>query len=248
MMRPSVVLILAASCLLAEAFRSRQIIRAVRSTRLGLNMCPQRPYGEDIVVEIVAKGTTKIEKGQDISQERSECVGVVAAYDEVYEEEKEDRMFQLVESPALKVISVLLNPSTMVLVLYLTSVGWSKVIWLQKFFKIFGKGTLVKKPGDAANQDEEELPFQTFECEVCKMEMRPARGRAEAIFGRPRFRCSRCGAKASSYFDVDDMNDPRAVARLERIEKEKNEEWADDDDDDDDDDGDDDDEDEYDDE
>ena len=72
-------------------------------------MCSQRPYGEDIVVEIVAKGTTKIEKGQDISQERSECVGVVAAYDEVYEEEKEDRMFQLVESPALKVISVLLK-------------------------------------------------------------------------------------------------------------------------------------------
>ena len=42
------------------------------------------------------------------------------------------------------------------------------------------------------------------------MEMRPARGRAEAIFGRPRFRCSRCGSKASAYFDVDDMSDPRA--------------------------------------
>ena len=67
-----------------------------------------------------------------------------------------------------------------------------------------------------------------------KMEMRPARGRAEAIFGRPRFRCSRCGSKASAYFDVDDLDDPRAVARLERIEREKNEEWLDDEDEDDD--------------
>ena len=204
-----------------------------RSSPFGLQMGLSRSPGEEVVIEIVAKGSMKGAEGLDRSQERSECVGVVAAYDEVYEEEKEDRMFQLVESPALKVLSVLLNPSTMVLVLYLTSVGWSKVQWLQKFFKIFGKGTLVKKPGEAGDQDVEELPFQTFECEVCKMEMRPARGRADAIFGRPRFRCSRCGSKASSYFDVDDMDDPRAVARLERLEKEKNDEWTDDDDDDD---------------
>jgi hypothetical protein len=32
----------------------------------------------------------------------------------------------------------------------------------------------------------------------------------------------RCGAKAAAYFDVDDLNDPRAVSRLERLEKEKN--------------------------
>jgi hypothetical protein len=232
MMRLIILVIFAMLCLKAEAFSSRRIMWAARSTRLGLNMGSLQPYGEDVVVEIAAKSTIKTTEGLDRAQERSEYVGVVAAYDEVYEEEKEDRMFQLVESPALKVLSVLLNPSTMVLVLYLTSVGWSKVIWLQKFFKIFGKGTLVKKPGDTAGQAVEELPFQTFECEVCKMEMRPARGRAEAIFGRPRFRCSRCGAKASSYFDVDDMSDPRAVARLERLDKEKNEEWTDDDDDD----------------
>ena len=69
----------------------------------------------------------------------------------------------------------------------------------------------------------EELPFQVFECEKCKMELRPARGRAEAIFGRERFRCSRCGSKASAYFNVDDLTDPRAVARLERIKKEQEE-------------------------
>ena len=59
------------------------------------------------------------------------------------------------------------------------------------------------------------------------MEMRPARGRAQVILGRERFRCSRCGAKASAYFDIDDMNDPRAVARMERMKEAENLEEAD---------------------
>ena len=45
------------------------------------------------------------------------------------------------------------------------------------------------------------------------MEMRPAKGRADIILGRERFRCSRCGAKAAAYFNIDDLEDPRAVAR-----------------------------------
>ena len=64
-------------------------------------------------------------------------------------------------------------------------------------------------------------------CQSCGMEMRPARGRAQVILGRERFRCSRCGAKASAYFDIDDMNDPRAVARLERMKEAENLEEAD---------------------
>ena len=45
------------------------------------------------------------------------------------------------------------------------------------------------------------------------MEMRPAKGRADIILGRERFRCSRCGAKAAAYFNIDNLEDPRAVAR-----------------------------------
>ena len=71
-----------------------------------------------------------MEKGGD----RSEYVNIVSAYDGVYEEEKEDKMIEIVDSPVLKVLSILLNPSTMVLALYLSSVGWSKVLWLQKVF------------------------------------------------------------------------------------------------------------------
>jgi hypothetical protein len=221
------ILVLTIICFSHALRHMRPLGVSMRSGRsaLRVNLGSMPKNTDEVVVEIVTRGS--LQSATPLN-EKSEYMGIVAAYDGVYEEEKEDRMFQLVESPALKVISILLNPSTMVLVLYLTSVGWSKVLWLQKFFKIFGKGTLVKKPGEANEPDAEELPFQTFECEVCKMEMRPARGRAEAIFGRSRFRCSRCGSKASAYFDVDDLEDPRAVARLERIEKEKNEEWLDD--------------------
>jgi rubredoxin len=91
---------------------------------------------------------------------------------------------------------------------------------------MFGKGELVRKADGtvetAAAAALKDLPFQTFECESCGLEMRPAKGRADVILGRERFRCSRCGAKASAYFNVDDLEDPRAVARLERIKEADN--------------------------
>ena len=54
-------------------------------------------------------------------------------------------------------------------------------------------------------------------------------GRAEKIFGRERFRCARCGSKASAYFNIDDMNDPRAVARIERLQDEESDDYGDED-------------------
>ena len=179
-------------------------------------------YTNDIRIEIVSKKSLlspAIEK-----QKQLELLEKEMAFDTVYKEYKEDKVAKVIDSPVLKVFGLLFNPSTMVLILYLSSIGWSKVMWLQRIFKIFGKGVLAKKNNQNENDvvPDEQLPFQIFECEVCKLEMRPARGRAETIFGRKQFRCSRCGAKASSFFDVEDMTDERAVARLKRIENEQN--------------------------
>ena len=58
-----------------------------------------------------------------------------------------------------------------------------------------------------------ELKLLIIQNQVCGMEMRPAKGRADIILGRERFRCSRCGAKAAAYFNIDNLEDPRAVAR-----------------------------------
>ena len=149
------------------------------------------------------------------------------AFDTVYKEYKEDKVAEVIENPLFRVFGILFNPTSMLVALYLSSIGWSKVLWLQRIFRLFGRGTLVKKPGKESKVPEEDLPFQIFECEVCQLEMRPARGRAEAIFGRPRFRCSRCGSKASAFFDVEDMNDERAVARLKRLDALKHESFSD---------------------
>jgi hypothetical protein len=221
------LLLLLVTCVTSLGFVSLQRVAGFKS----LTLQARQPSLDqnDVVLEIITRREVSVSKATLEREEQH----VVAAFDSMYDDDKEEFALKVVDSPALKILGFLLNPSTMVLALYLSSIGWSKVLWLQKIFSFFGKGTLVKKPGQKEEPSVEDLPFQTFECEVCKMEMRPARGRAEVIFGRPRFRCSRCGSKASAYFDVDDMDDPRAVARLERIEEEKNAVFDDDDDDDD---------------
>ena len=59
--------------------------------------------------------------------------------------------------------------------------------------------------------------FDIYECEVCQMELRPAKGRAQIVLGKPHFRCPKCGAKAEKFFNIFDMKDERAKTRWERI-------------------------------
>lgn len=189
-----------------------------------------------IIVEVSSK------KRLHFPRIETEDTSNIVAYNSVYKEAKEDKLSVVLDSPVMKVAEILFNPITLCLAIYFSSFGWSRLIWLQKILKIFGKGTLSNKPkksdsttgklvDDTPSVSDAEIPYQIFECDVCGMEMRPARGRAEIVFGRDRFRCARCGSKASSYFNIDDMNDPRAVARKERIIREKAEEEGDDGDD-----------------
>jgi hypothetical protein len=48
----------------------------------------------------------------------------------------------------------------------------------------------------------------------------------QKIFGREVFRCARCDPKVFSYCNIDDLTDPRAVARLERLEREANDDLS----------------------
>ncbi len=179
----------------------------------------------------------------------------MSSFDSVYREHKVDSIAQIVDNPVLKVFTGLLNPATMMIAIYLSSFGWAslfKIRWIQRLFGRFrgdkGNTTNVKsstsntgKNNSNGDDDDDDTPLQTYECDVCKLQMRPARGRAEVILGRPRFRCSRCGSSAKTFFDIDDMSDLRAVKRQKAIEAEKEEEESsgyydkDDDDDDDDD-------------
>jgi len=143
----------------------------------------------------------------------------IIAYESVYDDKPEGRVSLALKGPVSNMIAIVLNPMSMVFALYLSSIAWSKATFTQKILAIFGRGSLVRRSKkEQAILDSK--PYQVFECDKCKMELRPAKGRAEIIFGRERFRCARCGSPASAYFDIANMSDPRAVARLIRLEQE----------------------------
>jgi hypothetical protein len=111
-----------------------------------------------VILEIICKQTATKTKARTTS------------YTTTYKENKEDKVSDALDSPVLKFFGVLLNPTTLLLALYFSSIGWSQVLWLQKILNVFGKGALVKKEDgtieSAAAAALKALPFQTFECEV----------------------------------------------------------------------------------
>ena len=119
---------------------------------------------EPIIIEIICKQTAEKTKSKSMS------------YSSTYKENKEDKVLNVLDSPIFKVFGVLLNPTTLLLALYFSSIGWSQVLWLQKILNVFGKGSLVKKEDgteeSAASAALKALPFQTFECEVCNTDIK----------------------------------------------------------------------------
>jgi DNA-directed RNA polymerase subunit RPC12/RpoP len=117
---------------------------------------------------------------------------------------------------AMKALEVAFNPIALVFVLYFMVAGYTQLGALTSNILTF----LRLRERNKADAIAPDVPFQVFECEKCHMQMRPAKGRAEKILSREKFRCARCGSRASSYFNIDDMSDPRAVMRRERLEME----------------------------
>jgi hypothetical protein len=113
-----------------------------------------------VILEIICKQTVTKTKAKSMS------------YSSTYKQNKEDKVLDVLDSPVLKLFGVLLNPTTLLLALYFSSIGWSQVLWLQKILNVFGKGSLVKREDgtieSAAAAALKALPFQTFECEVTR--------------------------------------------------------------------------------
>ena len=186
---------------------------------------------ENVIIEVITRRPVEAKSKIVSRSENVRCIATAiesdesdSAYGNVYKEYKEEKIEKMIDSRVGQVVGFLFNPSVLLLMLWASGnwVSWTQKNWFQKILSMFGKGTLATKE-DGTKPVAKELPFQIFECEICKMEMRPARGRAEIIFGKERFRCSRCGSKASAYFDIDNMEDERAVARLERKKREEEE-------------------------
>jgi DNA-directed RNA polymerase subunit RPC12/RpoP len=200
---------------------------------------------EPIIVEIMTKKVyAKTEQQRQMTprkrmnKDEKSAVDIVGSYssslyDDVDEGKKTVFSREKVLDSQLRVIlNLATSPLSIIFFMYIfiyakTNVGDVLNILLVKVG--WRKAADVKGNQRDRNLNDDELkvlPFEVYECEKCQMQMRPAKGRAEKIFGRERFRCSRCGSKASTYFNIDDLDDPRATDRLDRLEKEANNEEA----------------------
>lgn len=52
--------------------------------------------------------------------------------------------------------------------------------------------------------------FQVLQCDNCGFELRPGYGRGGDIVNSPNFRCIKCGANGTHFFDKEDESDPRS--------------------------------------
>ena len=55
----------------------------------------------------------------------------------VYKEQKETAVEKIMDSPFSTFLGILFNPTTLVLAIYLSSIGWSKVLWLQVTIRLY---------------------------------------------------------------------------------------------------------------
>lgn len=216
--------LLAIFLLLVVTQSLRQLVPLSQHSRRGTQISRQQIQSmkdEDIPIEIVIRTTKSFTTSNKITDSKENIV----ALDSLYEDSNERTVEKVLDSPVTKVLGVVFNPTYLLLSLYCVGWGMSKVFSLQK--TIFS--SLLRNRNDVTATEKTETvaetPFQVFQCETCGMEMRPAKGRAEKIFAKPRFRCSRCGSKADAFFNIDDMNDPRAVERLERLKAEEEDQF-----------------------
>ena len=203
-----------------------------------------------LVIEIVTTKTIRESRGsirddQQLQQQQQDDINNNISYETIYNDDKEDRVSTIVDNRTIsQVLGLITNPLALLLFIYTVLLGYNKVVdtWnnmISLIFKRKGKDNSSNSKGSITSSSNTQLqstvntiidlPFQIYECEICQMQMRPAKGRAEKIFSRERFRCARCGSKASAYFNIDDMNDTRAVARMERLQQEEADDYGDDD-------------------
>jgi len=206
-----------------------------------------------LVIEIVTTKTIRESRGsmrddQQLQLQQQDDINNNISYETVYNDNKEDRVSTIVDNRTIsQVLGLITNPLALLLFIYTVLLGYNKVIdtWnnlISLIFKRKGKDNSsnsnksITSSSSTTNSQLQstvntiiDLPFLIYECEICQMQMRPAKGRAEKIFSRERFRCARCGSKASAYFNIDDMNDKRAVARMERLQEEEADDYGDDD-------------------
>ena len=138
--------------LLLLALHSLAAYRFSSVSRKGVLFCSPRPRShshnsddEYITIEVTTR--TRVSAPETLSSQtekkESRTIPIIGAQS-LYEEVKDNQMQRaLVENPVLKVLGLVFNPTTLLFAMYFSGVAWSKVQWVQRILRIFGKGTLT---------------------------------------------------------------------------------------------------------
>eukprot|EP01040_Poterioochromonas_malhamensis_P007982 gene7982-8627_t len=178
----------------------------------------------DLIQQIasVTKSTTKKVSGKTAASAAAAAAGASSIF---VETPKYLKLFKTIKNFLLR--QFLINPLYTFLYLYgfvylLSVIGNIFKPVVRSVDKLRNKNGKIdlKQIEELKNKSE----FDIYECEVCQMELRPAKGRAKIVLAKPAFRCPKCGAKSVKFFNIYDMKDSRAKARWERLQREREEE------------------------
>ena len=138
------ILLLALHSLEAYRYSSLPTKRVLFS---GPRLCSHSPNVDDEYITIEVTTRTRVSAPESLSSQtekkESKTIPIIGAQS-LYEEVKDNQMQRaLIENPVLKVLGLVFNPTTLLFAMYFSGVAWSKVQWLQRILRIFGKGTLT---------------------------------------------------------------------------------------------------------
>ena len=89
---------------------------------------------KQVVIEIITRKQSSVAeqtKGSKTSQNNKKVSRTVKRG--AYKETKESVLEKVIDSPVTSVLGFLFNPTTLLLGLYVSSIGWNKVLWLQVY-------------------------------------------------------------------------------------------------------------------
>ena len=112
------------------------------------------------------------------SDSNKDSVGIVAQR-ALYKDDVEDKFSVVLETSGTQILNIATNPLLLIFGLYAVSVfGGTVGSMKNRFLVMIG----VKKKSDVPDititkVKAEDQPFEVYECQKCRMQMRPAKGR-----------------------------------------------------------------------
>lgn len=131
----SFVVVLVSLAVVTNGFLQVPSNRNSKFLSMQINSKPEK----SIIIELIARKEItgkRLQSGREVGQKKQSGLKSRASAG-LYKEKGDTIMEKLVDSPVSTLASFLLNPTTLVLVVYLSSVAWGQVSWVQVRYSIY---------------------------------------------------------------------------------------------------------------